>query len=370
MSRSKFEILGLNQEKVFNLLSKEVKVYKIKREHNRATFEVDSENEKKVYSILNNFNLSLNLLGQNGFKKKVKKFFSSIGLVIGCVICLFIYLIQYNFVLKIEVWGNEEVSSSEIKSYANEILTSRFKGDINTKQVEEKIKKKFEVVSSVSVAIVGQTLVINLNEADIPSEMKGEFEPLVSQEDGIITKISLIQGTLNVKVGDIVKKGDVLVYPYIIDTDGEERKVQPQAEIEADVWLRKEYCHKDYVLKTQRTGRTSQVATVLLFGKEIYRYKSKIEFEFFEEEKNSQDLIINNIIPFKLERKICYELENVEIIKPFDENKSEILELARQNVLIFLKKNEIIKDEKYFVREGGGCHFVDYIITVSREIGG
>lgn len=371
MSRSKFEILGLNQEKAFNLLSKEVKIYKIKRiEHNRATFEVDSRNEKKVYSILQTFNLSINLLERVGFKKRVEKLLSSVGLVLGGIICFIVYIIQYNFVLKIEVWGSEEVSSSEIKSYADEILTSRLKKDINTKKVEEKIKNRFDKVSSVSVAIVGQTLVINLNEGLIPPEMGDDFQPIISQEDGLVTKVTLIQGTLNVKVGDIVKKGDILVYPYIIDTDGEERKVQPKAEIEGDVWLRAEYCHKDYLVKTQRTGRISREERVILFGKVIYSYNKKQEFELFEEELSVQNLATNNILPFKLERKICYELEKVEEIMPFEENKSEILDLARQNVLIFLKKNEIIKEEKYFIREGGGCHFIDYLLTVNRNIGG
>ncbi len=371
MNRSQFTVKGLNQEKAFNNLSKEIKVYKIKRsEYNLSTFEVDSKNEKKATSILSSMGLEVSVVGRKGFTKKIKTFFSFYGIICGLIISIFFYILQYNFILKIEVWGSKNLSASEVKDYADSLLGSHFKSKIDTKEIENKIKDKFHLASSVSVAIVGQTLIINLNEGILPPEMEEEFLPIVSEEEGLVTAITLVQGTLNVKVGDIVKKGDVLVFPYIIDADGNERKVKPQAQIEAEVWLRKEYCHKDYVVKSQRTGQKAVCNRILLNGKEIYKYESKTQFDCYEEETTCQNLILNNLLPFKFERTTRYELETVEISKPFEENKDEIVSLARQNVLIFLQKNEIIKEEKYFVREGGGCYFIDYIITTCRDIGG
>ena len=371
MNRSQFVVKGLNQEKAFNNLSKEIKVYKIKRpEYNLSTFEVDSKNEKKANSILSSMGLEVTVVGHKGFVKKLKSFFSFYGIICGIVISILFYILQYNFILKIEIWGNENLSASVVKDYADSLLGSHFKSKVDTKEIENKIKNKFNLASSVSVAIVGQTLIINLNEGILPPEMEDEFAPIISNEDGLVTSITLIQGTLNVKVGDIVKKGDVLVFPYIIDADGNERKVKPQADIEAEVWLRKEYCHKDYVVKSQRTGEKAVCNRVLLNGKEIYKYESKTEFDCYEEETTYQNLISSNLIPFKFERTTRYELETVEINNPFEDNKEEIVNLARENVLIFLQKNEIIKDEKYFVREGGGCYFIDYIITTCRNIGG
>lgn len=371
MNRSCFEIRGLNQERELNSLSKEVKLYKVKRlEYNKTTFEVARKNEKQVFDILSTSNLEITFLGHRGLKNFVKKFCSSVGLVVGILTSLIFYILQYGVIMKIEVCGNSEVSTAEIVNYTNSILASRIKSEINEREIEDKIKSNFKLVSSISVAIVGQTLVINLNEGNLPIEMEGEFLPIVSEADCLITKIDLIQGTINVKVGDIVKKGEILVYPYIIDSEGERRNVQPKAEIEADVWLKGEYCHNDHVVKIQRTGKVAVVNRVLLFEKEIYKYSEENKFSIFEEETECRYLVESNTLPFKLERKIYYEMEKVEIFQPFEENKTEIIELARKNVLIFLKKNEIIKEEKYFVREGGGCHFIDYFITVSRNIGG
>lgn len=371
MSRSQFRIKGLNQEKVFNSLSKEVKVYNIKREsHDKATFEVDSKYEKKTKSLLSGCGLEVEVLGSKGFTKKILNLFKNYGIILGIVLSLIFYLVQYSLVLKVEVWGSVTLPKEEIEMFTNSILPSRFKSKINTKLIESEIKDKYSLASSVSVAIIGQSLIVNLNEGVLPSEMGGEFRPLVSDYDGLVTSINLIQGTLNVKVGDIVQKGDVLVCPYIIDTDGQERKVKPKADIEAEIWIQKQYCHKDYVVKTQRTGNKVVSSKVMLSGKVIYSHNKEAHFKNYEIENEQRDLTTNNLIPFKLERTVYYELETVEISKPFYENKEEIINLARENVLIFLQKNEIIKEEKYFVREGGGCYFIDYIVTTSRNIGG
>lgn len=370
MNRSRFQLKGLNQERAFNNLAKHVKIYKINKQENLSTFEVDSKDEGRVKELLSSGGFDVVLLGRRGFKKFIKKIFSSYGIMLGIVLGIAFYLLQYNFVLRVDVQGNQTLSSSEIEDYVGGLLGNRLKSQVDSKAIEEGIKKEFPLASSVSVALIGQTLVININEGVIPPEMGDEFSPIISEYDALVTDVELIQGTLNVKVGDVVQKGDILVYPYIIDADGEKRGVQPRANIEADLWIRQEYCHKDYVVKTQRTGRSYDKTRVLLWNVEIYSYDGGMNFGGWEEEKSVVSLSQNNLLPLFLERTTIYELEEIEINKPFEENKEEILELARQNVLIFLEKNEIIKEEKYFVKGGGGCYFIDYIITVSKNIGG
>lgn len=371
MNTSKFEVRGLNQERAFNILSKEVKIFKIERlQYNLSTFEVECREEKRVREILERNNLEVQLLSRHGLKKKLKNLFSCYGIIVGVIISIIFYLLQSPFILKIQVYGNQNLSAYEVQTYARGLIGNGFKKGIDSQKIANQIKSEFALASSVSVAIVGQTLIINLNEGILPSEMQGEFLPIVSEFDGLVSKITLIQGTLNVGVGDVVRKGDVLVFPYIIDADGEKRDVQPRADIQADVWIEREYCHKDYVIKTQRTGKKIVQNRVLLCGKEIYNHRQRGNFEEFEVEQKVENLVLNNLIPFKVEKTTYFELERIEINMPFEENKEEIIDLARQNVLIFLQKNEIIKEEKYFLKNGGGCYFIDYIITVSRNIGG
>ncbi len=369
-NRTTIKIKGLNQERALNNLAKKVDIYNLKRkEQNIAEFEVDFRKRKQTLAIIKEQGLEILSISHKGFISSFGRLFSSYGLLIGIIISILFYCVQYNFIWKIEVWGTEDVESSEIIDFANKNLNSRFRFSIDTENLEIKLKDNFDQISSVSVAIVGQSLIINLNEATMPDEMEGEYQPIISEFDGMITQITLIQGTLNVKVGDIVQKGDILVYPYIIDSQGAQREVNPKATIMADIWHTASIHHYYYYIETKRTGRKIVNSEVLLLGLSIYQNKNDINFEQYETEEYIENLTHNLIIPFKLKKTIFYEVEIIEHIQPFEEVKDEKIEQARQKALIFLQENEIIINENYTIKEDVGCFVINYTITTNRNIG-
>lgn len=369
-SRTIVKVKGLNQERAINNLIKKMKIYNLKRDsHNSCRFEVDYKNKKQLVSILNEHNLEVTEVSSQGFKWKVKRLITSYGLIAGMVLCSLLYALQYSYIWKIKVVGTENLKSKEVVRFVEKNLASRRKSKIDSKAVEQSLVEKFEQVSSASVAIVGQSLIININEAILPEEMQTENNAIISNFDGIITDIKLIQGTLAVDVGEIVKKGDILVYPYIIDSQGEEREVFPKAEIWADVWLKGNETHYDYSIETQRTGNSIIVSEVYLYDLLIYSNNISCEFKEYVKEANSSYLNKNNILPFILKKTTYYEVETKEIYQDFSQVKEDIIEKARKKALLFLQENEIIKEEKTNIREGGGIHEVDYLITVNRNIG-
>lgn len=370
MSRTIIKIKGLNQEKTINLLSKKVKIYNFKREEqNIAQFEVDYSKGKETVSFLKSSGIEVTEIRHRGIKYHLKQLLTSYGLIFAIILSTVFYCLQYNLVLKIEVWGGEEISS-EVKDYTQRILPSRIKSQIDSTKIENQIKQNFGGISSVSVAIIGQSLIVNLNESVVPDEMKGEQEPIRATCDGIITKINLVQGTLNVNEGDIVKTGDILVYPYICDSQGQQRQVKAVAEIYADVFLTTNFTHYDYQIKTARTGNKVKTSCVVLGNLLIYDNSKPHNFVYFEVEESRSKLSQNNLIPFEVVEKTYYELETVEINRPFDQNKDEIIEQVREKTLIFLQENEIIINENVNIREEAGCHMIEYVITTNRNIGG
>ena len=257
-----------------------------------------------------------------------------------------------------------------IKEYVQDNLKSSFKYNIDTKKIENSIKERFDEVSSVSVAIYGQTLLINYNPSTIPEQLQGEFDPIISQYDGMITDIELISGTLNVHVGDIVQKGEELVSPYIVDTDEEIRQVTPIAKITMDVWISESVAHYDYRLETRRTGKKVISSYVKLGELVIYSHEEENNFKEYELESYSRSLTKNLLLPFKLEKMVYYETQTDEIVEPFEEVKEEVIQKAREKTLIFLDKNAIIIEENYIVKDAGNIHSIEYTITTSQSIGG
>lgn len=366
-----FKIKGLNQERSFNNISKTVSVYNIKKEDDGTSqFEVDYKDAKKTKKFLEQQGFQILSVTNHGILFKFKNLFTRYGIVAGLIFCLLFYLLQYNFILQVKVLGEPSEIQSLIKEYVVDNLNSNFKYNIDTKEIENSIKAEFDQVSSVSVAIYGQTLLINYNPSTIPEEMRGEFDPIVSEYDGMITDIELVSGTLNVKVGDIVQKGDVLVYPYIIDTDGETRQVTPSAKITANVWFSETITHYDYRLETKRTGKKIVSSFVKLGDLVIYSHDKENNFQEYEVESYSQPLTKNLLLPFTLEKIVYYQTQTDEIIEPFEEVREEVIEKAREKTLIFLDKNAIIIDENYIIKDAGSVHNVIYTITTSITFGG
>lgn len=368
-ARSHFKIKSLNREKIFNKISQQFVIYDVKQRDGFIEFEVDESDGEEVEKFLNQQNVKIYSAVHKGLRRKILNILKMWGVVAGLAIGIALYSLQYFFVFKIEVWGCDELNESEVANFVKENMNSRFKGNIDTQRLEISIRDNFELVSSVSVAIVGQSLIVNINEAILPEELNGEFEPIVSQYDGLVTKINLVQGTLNVKQGDIVQKGDILVYPYIIDGDGEQRQVQPKAEIFADVWVEKEDVFYEYQIVEERTGRKIECSEVTLFGLVIYSNTNENSFESFESEKTSSYIAENNVLPLIYTKYTFYETKTTEIIRNFEQEKDDLFENLRQKTLIYLPENAIIKDEKSSVKEMAGVFYLSYIITTSLDIG-
>lgn len=370
-NRATIKVKGLNQERAINNLSKTLKIYNYKREEqNLSQFEVELKHTKKIKQMLEQEGLEVLSISHKGLYSKIKQSFLRYGILAGIVIIILFYILQYSFVWKIEVWGVTAQEKSEVIAFIEDNTKSNLKQKINTKELEIMVKNEFDFISSISVAIIGQSLIVNLNEAVLPEEMDENQSPIISDYDGMITKINLVQGTLNVNEGDIVQKGDILVYPYIIDSQGNKRGVKPQAEIIADVWYSSTEKHYDYRIEEIKTGNKLVQSEVYLGNLLIYKNGKDIGFGDYVTETYTKPLTNNLILPFYLKKTIYYEIETKEIIQAFDDVKDEVISKARENILLFLDKNEIILNEKYTISEAGGCHIVNYIITTSKDIGG
>ena len=370
-NKTTFKIKGLNQERYFNNISKSINIYNIKKEDDGISqFEVGYKDRKKTKQILEREGYQILSVTNHGILFNIKKILFRYGIVAGLIFCLLFYILQYNFILQIKVLGQPSEIQSLIKEYVQDNLKSSFKYNIDTKKIENSIKERFDEVSSVSVAIYGQTLLISYNPSTIPEQLQGEFDPIISQYDGMITDIELISGTLNVHVGDIVQKGEELVSPYIVDTDEEIRQVTPIAKITMDVWISESVAHYDYRLETRRTGKKVISSYVKLGELVIYSHEEKNNFKEYELESYSRSLTKNLLLPFKLEKMVYYETQTDEIVEPFEEVKEEVIQKAREKTLIFLDKNAIIIDENYVIKDAGNVHNVIYTITTSVTLGG
>ena len=370
-SYCKFEVKVLRKEKFVNDISKDFLIADVKeKEGNILEFKVLPSEAKKIKKQLDKKEIQIISQSKKGAYYAILNVLKSWGIIAGLAVGLAFFFVQTMFVRKIEVWSDGKISESEIVSLVKPYSINKLRWGVKTKDLEVKIYDSFEDLSFVSVAVVGQTLIVNVKQEVRPDEMQDEFAPIVAAEDGRITSIELVQGTLCVKTGDIVKKGDKLVLPYVINSNGEEQKIMPKAKIYADVWLTSEINHNSYYEEKFRTGKKTVKNEVLLCGLKIYDNNQTCSFEEYDTVIKDKKITENNILPFILRETTYYELASRVVEESFEDAKDKILEECKQNNLQKLGDCEIIKKENVIIKQAGNITTVIYTSVVSREIGG
>lgn len=368
-SRHKFEIKGLNQERFFNNLSKKYEIYDLDRvEKNRSFFSVKFMQANKVKKEILAAGFEILTESSSGILHHISKLLTSFGLIAGLAVVVLGYSIQSPFLQKIEVVGVQ--NTQEIVKFVKGNLSTRRLSQIDTDLIERLIRENFEDTSFVSAAIIGQSLLINVKDAIVPPEMNSTFKPIVSEYDGIITGINLIQGTKKVEVGDIIQKGQVLVEGYVTNSEGEVFQLPPRAEIFMDVWIEETITHFDKQIVTSRTGKMIEKVCVTLFGHEFYSNNKQNTFDSFETETFTKPLIQNNILPFMVTTTRYFETITQTIETNFEDVQEQIIAEARANCLQKIEDCDIIANENYYILQGPGMTTVKYVITLNLCIKG
>lgn len=368
-NQSKFCIKCLNQEKLLNNLSKEVSLSDIDRKNKSdTTFKCSYFDRKKVENLLKSKQVEYSV-EDFGLCSLMRKIFTSYGLISAILFSVCLYFFQYQYIWQYEINGVELLDKTQVVSFVKEKYSNK-KSKLDTEEIEVGLIDNFEEISFASCIVKGQTLVVNIKEKLMPEQMYGEFKPIVAKRSGKISKINLISGTAKVKVGEIVRLGDILVEPYTIDTSGEIMKVEAKAEIEAEVYNEASVDHYDKFIEVKRTGRKAEQNDIKLFGLSIYRFKEDINFEMYEVEYEDVDLIRNLFLPFKMQKTVYYELSETLVESRFEDVKDEYIEKAREKALENCLDCDKIKEEYYTLRHLSGVTIVNYCIVSEEQIGG
>ncbi len=368
----KYKIKGVNLEKCFNnLIKNKIKLKNIiKNQDNTAEFYINYKNDKVLKQNLNKFNITILEEKDFGVQYFFRNLFFRVGLISACIISLIFLFISQMFIFKIEIYGNDKLSKTEIISELEKLGVNSFtpKSSLNLSMLESELLENMPEISLVSIITKGNSLILNLQEKVINDEYQnvGNFEALKATASGRIKSINLKQGTLKVKVGDIVKEGDILVEPYIIDSSGEKRSVKAEAEILAEIWFEARVTHYDSSMKTIKTGNKIVKDNIYFLNLPVYVDKKEVTFTEYEVSKNIINLS-NFLIPIKIERITCEEITTIKEEIPFEDVKEELI-LEAKNLALEKAKNNSVVDEYHTVTSNAGVTSISYVIVAEGDI--
>ena len=356
------------------------------RRENAIQMEIDAENFKKLRPLVRKTHVKIHILNRHGpaffFYRHKRRWWFLLGMT---VFAGMIYMLSL-FVWQIDIDGNRKYTDALIlQALAQmDVKTGCRKSEIDLPKIEEELRIMYNEITWVSASIAGTKLQIELREGDLkisgssgggqtgnvkrvenrennPKTQNGESETdlpanLVADEDAIITNLVVRRGTVAVRYGDEVKKGDVLIEGkvYIYNEDETLKKVD-YLTAEGDVFGNyQELYEKHYQLKHEvrsYTGKNYRELGVAIVGKSFCLpvweniLKKQLEENTLSEVwswKKQFRLTPTFYLPFALEYTEYVPYENVveeytdEVIKKMAEEELQkyLNELEKKGVQI------------------------------------
>lgn len=320
----KIELEGYNIDNLLRLLYlKKVRMYNLKRNGDKmVTFEIEDRDYRKVKRYIANHKPKIT----DRFVKRLPKFvLANLGLVIGVFFGIIFCIFASNYTWQILVYGTEDLRPSDIINVLSD--NGVRVGEINhetSADIEDILLKNYDKIAQVSVIRQGTAIIINLSEKLVYDDTI--YEPIVARYNGIVTDINIITGTINVKVGDYVNIGDILVLPFNLNTEGEKVSVEPLAEIIGKIFVigKAELSREEVVLVP--TGQEIIEYEYKLWGRHLFFGKNKNSFALYQ--TNMYNEYISRVLPITRTATVYCELVEEVITHDFALERENVMQAS------------------------------------------
>ena len=296
-------------------------------------------------------------------------------LAILLVILIATMIIISNFVWNIQIECDGEINKDEIQAILekNGLKIGALKEELDTSKIARSIRYEREDIAWVGVSFKGTNAIVELIKAEQKPEIiqENEYCSIISDKEGIITKINVQNGTAAVKVGDLIKNGTTLVNGWLQGKYTGIRYVHAMADIEAKVW----YSQKRRVYKTQNievsTGRQEKKYGLKLNNFEINFYKTLSIFENYDTiiETKKIKLFSDFYIPIELKTIQNYEKEKQMVTYTLEELKENNISQMEKEIEQEIGQKENIVNKQINFNEQDTYVDIEIIYEVIESIG-
>lgn len=257
----RISIEGYYIERFLNICkNNKVTIWNLKRNKDiKLELNVGIKEFKEICKIAKKTKCKIKIKTKKGFpfflhKHKKRKFFILLLIIVVLLIGL-----SSNFVWNVDIIEEKGEKIVDIEKDLEEagLKIGEFKSKINSKEIVNEIRLKRNDIAWIGIELKGTNAIVKVVKADEKPEIidDKEYCNIVSNKSGVITKINAQNGTANVKVGDIVKEGEVLINGWMEGKFTGIRYVHAKGEIEAKVWYTK---NKKILYKTTEIEYTNQ----------------------------------------------------------------------------------------------------------------
>ena len=358
----KIKVEGLFLERFINIcVSKKILLMDIKREKSTIMYaNVGIADYKKLKQVARKTKSKIKIQRKKGLPFTIKKYRKRKIFGILFVVILALLIVSSNYIWNIEISGNVKITNQEILQSLEEsgLKVGLSKNDIDINAVISKIRLDREDIAWIGITVKGTNAIVKIKEAAKAPEVidENKFCNIVANKTGMITKINVQNGTANVKEGDIVEEGDILVNGYLEGKYTGTRYVHGAATVEAKIWYTKK---EKAMLKQQipvQTGNEEKKYSIKFKKNQINLFKTLSKFEKYDTINENKKIILfsNFYLPIEVVKITNkeYVLQDVtytneEQIQILTEKlKKELLEeIGEQKNIVNVNVNTYSQDE-------------------------
>ena len=265
--------------------------------------------EKKVEDIADETGVNIAFTDRHGFRFKAMRYRFRFGIILGIIITFGFVFYCSNIVVSIEVCGNNEITREQVISALADIgiYKGRFIPDINFHSCEQKLRLSIPDIAWTGIRHTGSRIVVDVTEVTAPPEMILDDVPcnIVSAKDAQLIYADVYAGHLMKKIGDGIKKGDIIISGTVEDEKGNILKKHAMGKVIG--------IYNEEITFTQPFEESGQVYTGSEVDKKylyFFGYRIPLFFDDTEPETYDYSESVNNFV--FLGREIPLGIVNTE----------------------------------------------------------
>ena len=345
----RISIEGYYIERFINICrNNKIAIWKLKRDKNvKLELNVGVRDLRKIVKIAKKTQCKMKILKKRGFPFLFNKYRKRKIFFVFLLIIIILLAITSNFVWNIDVMieNNEQMENIYQDVVNSGLSIGKLKSKINTKEIINKVRLDRDDIAWIGIELKGTNAVVKVVKATAKPDIvdENDYCSIVSDKQGIITKISAQNGTIAAKVGDTVNIGTPLINGWMEGKFTGIRYVHAKGEIEAKVWHTKSKKIPYNTMERKETGNIENKYKIKINNFEINLSKRLSKFEIYDTIYTEKKFKIfsNFYLPISLEKITNKEIQEEPKTYTIDEAKNIGIQELQEDL-----DNEIDDKEK------------------------
>ncbi len=242
---------------------------------------------EEIESVAKENSVPITLVKKRGLPFLFSRYRRRYGLILGLAIGVFLLFYSQLFVWKISVSGNVSLTDSEIMRELERcgVSVGCFIPDIDVARDSNRLLIGSEAISSCAISINGTHITVSVLESTPMPDIvdSNGFYNVVAECDGIILDIDAADGSPEVKEGDVVYEGELLINSFIEGSNGAFRPTHARGIVYAAV--EESFMTEIPLSRVSKnyTGNTETKTVYYVLGWEMPSFSSvETSYEYFD----------------------------------------------------------------------------------------